>query len=343
MKKNIPLVLLVVMLGLGGCGKACGKKLGTGPEVSSLKLIPNGQNILLGFDWKKMQASPLGDKFQEKFPPEAAPLMKDIQSVTLGMKLPGMGQEPKEMIGVITGKFDEAKVIEVFTQAAQKEGQQLTNEDFNGVKIYSSSKDPTMGMAFLADHAVVGDKENVKKSIGLSKNSGESVEKDSALMALIKGVDTGKMLWAVALIPPGLVPPPSGPEAEAGPAAVFSHIKAIDLALDMAKDLSLDLGIQAATPEDAQQMQTMANSYKTLFGSSLAQKNPDLGKAFNQINIAVEGPRMALSLKLDQATVEQLSKQAAAPATEPPPAMGAPGTEEQAPPPEPPAAPSKDS
>jgi hypothetical protein len=186
----------------------------------------------------------------------------------------------------------------------------------------------------------VGDKENVKKAIDLSKNKGDSVEKDSGLMDLMKSVDTGKMLWAVALIPPGVMP--VTPDAEASPAAVFSHIKAIDLALDMAKDLTLDLGIIATTPADAQQMQTMANSYKTLFGTSLAQKNPDLGKAFDQININLNGARVALSLKLDQATVEQLSKEAAEPNVVPQPGA-APDLEEPAAPPAPPPAPAKDS
>jgi hypothetical protein len=61
----------------------------------------------------------------------------------------------------------------------------------------------------------------------------------------------------------------------------------------------------------------MANSYKSLFGSSLAAKNPNLGKVINQLNIGLEGTRVALNLKLDEATVQELSKQAEAPPVPP--------------------------
>jgi hypothetical protein len=310
MKKYISLVLMMMMVvvGLGACGKACGKKIGGGPEASSLKLIPSGQNLLLGLDWHKLQQSPLGAKFQQKIPPEAVPLLKEVQTFTLGMKLPGMGQEPKELVGIISGELDQAKLLAAFTETAQKEGQEVTTEEYDGVKIYSTSNEPTMGIAFVGEHGVMGDKVNLKKVIDLSKNKGDSVEKDKALMDLMQGVDTGKMLWAVAVVPEGMMP--GGPQAEAGPMGAFSQIKALDLALDLSKDLTLDLGVIAGTPEAAQQMQTMANSYKALFGSSLAAKNPNLGKVLNDLTIGVSGPRVALNLKVDQATVEQLSNQA---------------------------------
>lgn len=349
MKKNIIFICMLVV-SLSGCGKACGKKLGMAPEASALKLIPSGQNLLLGLDWKKLQKSPIGEKIQPKIPPEAAPLMKDIESFTLGMKIPGMGQEPKELVGIISGKLDEAKMVAAFNETAQKEGQQVTTEDYDGIKIYSSSKEPTMGIAFVAGNGVMGDKVNIKKVIDLSKGKGDSVEKDKPLMDLLKGVDTGRMLWAAAIVPEGTMP--GGPQAEAGPMGAFANIKAVDLALDISKDLNLDVGLIAGTPEAAQQMQTMANSYKTLFGSSLAAKNPSLGKAFNDLTIGVNGTRVALNLKLDEATVQELSKQAesaAPPAPDAPMAPDAPlapdappATGETAVPP-PPAPPSQDS
>lgn len=318
MKKNI-IVVLMLVVGLSACGKACGKKLGMAPETSALKLIPSGQNLLLGLDWKKLEASPVGQKIQPKLPAEAAPLLKDIQSFTLGMKIPGMGQEPKELVGIISGQLDEAKMVAAFNETAQKEGQQITTEEYDGIKIYSSSKEPSMGIAFVARNGVMGDKVNIKKVIDLSKGKGDSVEKDTALMDLLKGVDTSRMLWAVAIVPEGTMP--SGPEAQAGPMGAFSQIKAVDVALDIAKGLILDVGLIAGTPEAAQQMQTMANSYKTLFGSSLAAKNPSLGKAFNNLTIGVNGPRVSLNLKLDETTVQDLSQQAESAA---PPAPGVP-------------------
>jgi hypothetical protein len=78
-----------------------------------------------------------------------------------------------------------------------------------------------------------------------------------------------------------------------------------------------------------------------LFGGSLAAKNPNLGKALTQLNITAEGPRVALALKLDEATVRQLSEQADAAGA--PPAPVAPLTDEEQAVPPPAAPPSQDS
>lgn len=310
MQKNILTGLLigVFILGIGGCGKGCAKKPGALPESSVLQLIPSGQNVLMGLDIKRLQESPFGQKIQEKIPPEAAPFIKEIEGVTLGIKVSNVAQEPKEMVGIVTGQIDPVKMLAEFQSSAQKEGQQISDEEYDGVKIYSSSKDPEMGVAFVTDKAVFGDKASIKKVVDLSKHKGDSVEKDKNLLDLVSAVDTKKMIWAVGIIPEGAIPPAG--EQEGSPMGAFSKIKALDLAMDISKDMTIDLGVIAGTPEDAQQMQTMANSYKALFGASLAQKNPNLGKVLNDMSIGVSGPRMALSLKLDEATLEQLSQQA---------------------------------
>lgn len=311
----------IAMIALTGCGKGCLKKGAKLPkeEKEVLNLIPSGKNILIGLNWQKLQGSPLGDKFKEKIPPEISPLFQDIQTVTLGFTIKGMGQQPDDVVGIVRGKIDPAKFLAELKSQAQKEGTEVTSEDYQGVQIHTSPKDPSLGLAFVGDKAVVGNKSGVKQVIDLSKGQGASVEQDKNLMDLLGAVDTGKMLWAVAIVPEGVVPA-GGAGGPGNPMGALAGIKALDLAMDMGKDLSLDLGIIAGTPEDAKQMETMANSYKTLFGTSLAQKDPNMGKILNNLTIGVEGNRVALGLLVDEATVEELSKKAAGP--------GAPGEPE---------------
>ncbi|MDX1386401.1 MAG: hypothetical protein R3257_02345 [bacterium] len=305
---------LMAMMALTGCGKGCAKK---GPKLSTeqkevLKLIPSGKNILIGLNWEKMQDSPLGEKFKEKIPAEVSTFLKDIQGMTLGFTVRGMGQQPDDVVGVITGNLNADKLLSELKAQAEKEGQEVVSEDYQGIQVYTATKDPTMGIAFVAEKLVVGKKTAVKKVIDLSKGQGDSVEKDTHLIELLGAVDTRKMLWAVAIVPEGAIPA-GGAGGPGNPMGALAGIKAIDLAMDMSKDLTVDLGVIAGTPEDAKQMETMANSYKTLFGTSLAQKDPNMGKVLNNLTIGVEGNRVALGLQVDQATVEELSKKAGGP------------------------------
>lgn len=297
---------LVAGIGLAGCGKGCGKA-GVGKQ-EGLTLIPADSNVVLGVNWKKVQDSPLGVKLMEGVPPEAQPFMKDVDNLVLGVKATPMGGAPKDFVGVISGKLDTAALVKQMGDQAQKTGATMTNEDYEGVKIYSTSKDPDIAVAMLESQAVFGSKETVKRALDLAKKKGDSVEKNKDLMALVNGLDKGKMVWAVATIPPGSIP--AGGGGMGNPLSSLDSVKALDLALDYNEGLTLDLGVITGTKEDAQQMMTMANSYKTLFGGSVASKSPELGKILGGLSIDAKENKVVLALKLDKATVEELAAKA---------------------------------
>ncbi|MCE9625330.1 MAG: hypothetical protein K8R69_07770 [Deltaproteobacteria bacterium] len=340
-------VAFVAGLSLAGCGKGCGKQGGGGSQQESLSLIPVDSNIVVGMNWKKIQASPMGAKMMEGVPAEAQPFLKDVDGMTLGMKIEGVERDAKDFVGIVNGKLDSAALIKQMTDQAQKTGTTMNEEDYEGVKIYSTAKEPTFGVAMVGQQAIFGKKDTVKRSLDLAKKKGDSVEKNKAVMDLIGGVDKGKMLWAVAKIPEGMIPAGAG-GGMGNPMSALSSVKAIDLGIDYNENLNIDLGVITGTKEDAQQMMTMANSYKTLFGASLASKSPELGKILGALSIDAKENKVLLALKLDKATVEDLAAKAkaqqaampmggmpdegpgGAPAVPPPP-PGAPGTAESAP------------
>lgn len=298
--------ILFTTLALAGCGKGCGKGGGEAAKKQSFELIPADSNVLIGIDWKKVQASPLGPKMTEGVPANVQPYLKDIDGVVLAMKIQGMERDAKEFIGVVSGKLDPNALQAQLAEHAQKSGTTVQEQVYEGVKIHSTAKEPDFGTAFVGGTAIFGKIETLKKSIDLSNKKGESIEKNAPMMDLVKGVDKGKMVWAVASIPEGSIPAGGA----GNPMASLSSVKAVDLAVDYSKELTVDLGIFAATKEDAQQMMTMANSYKTLFGASLASKSPELGKILSALAIDAKETKVVLTLKLDQATVDDLANKA---------------------------------
>lgn len=302
-------LVLVTTLVLAGCGKGCAKKEVKLPGAETLALIPADNNFVIGIDWKKLSESPLGENMEKQIPSEATPFLKEISGVIMGFNIKGVQNKQKDFVAIVSGKLDSAKILAQITEQVEEEGGTVSDETYDGIKIYLSSKDPQMGMAFVGDQGVIGNKGAIKKVIDLTKKKGNSIEKNQALMDLIKTVDHNKMLWAVGLIPEGMIPS-SQPGGPASPTSSFSGLKALDFSVDYKGDLSLDLGIIAQEEGQAQQMVTMANSYKALFGTSFAQKDPNVGKIFNSITIDQDGNRVAISLKLDKDTVEEISKKA---------------------------------
>jgi len=301
---------LVVGLSLASCGKGCGKQ-GAAGKTESLSLIPSDSNVVIGMNWKKIQDSPLGAKMNQGVPAEVQPFLKDIDGILLGMKVEGVERDAKEMVGIVMGKLDSAAMLKQMNDQAAKSGTTVQTEDYEGVKIYSTAKDAGFGVALLDGQAVFGKKETVKRSLDLAKKKGDSIEKNKPMMDLIGGVDKGKMLWAVATIPEGAIPAGGG-GGMGNPMSALATVKALDLALDYAQNLTLDLGVLTGNNEDAQQIMTMANSYKTLFGASLASKSPELGKILGALSIDAKDNKVVLTLKLDQATVEDLANKAKA-------------------------------
>ncbi|HKY64493.1 MAG TPA: hypothetical protein VJR29_13885 [bacterium] len=300
------LAILMLTVALAGCGKGCRKEAGEAAKKETFTLIPADSNVLIGVDWKKLQASPLGPKMTEGVPADVQPYLKDIDGLVLAMKIQGMERDAKDFLGIVNGKLDPAALQAQLTQHAEKTGTTVQEQTYEGVKIQSTAKEPDFGTAFVEGTAMFGKIETLKKAIDPSKKKGDSIEKNAAIMDLVKGVDKGKMLWAVAAIPEGSIPAGGA----GNPMASLSSVKAVDLALDYAKELTVDLGIFAASKEDAQQMMTMANSYKTLFGASLASKSPELGKILSSLSIDAKESKVVLALKLDQATVEELANKA---------------------------------
>ncbi len=327
---------LALALALTGCGKGCAKKE---TAKGSMQLIPADRNVLVAMNWKKIESSPLGAKIKEGMPPDVAPLIQDIDRVLIGLHIQDAGPKDPNFLAIVSGKLDSAKLIEEMNKQAQKDGVTLSSEDYEGVKIHSTSKSPEVGAAFLDGKGLVGNKDALKKAIDLTKKKGESIESNKMVMDLVGGVDKEKMLWAVGTIPPGAIPGAGGPPQPGNPMGALQSLKAVDLAMDYGDNFMLDVGLVAGNAEDAKQLATMANSYKTLFGGSLAQKDPAFGKLLNGLAIDAKGEKVLLSLKLDKATVDELAKLApaaamgaGAPGGPPPMDMGAPPAPEAFPP-----------
>jgi len=305
------LTALVALMLLSSCGKGCqkgGMGGGGGGKVDPLDVIPASTNLLINLNLKKMQSLPMFADMMKDAPQEAKELSKDVDEAVLALNMRGPAQAPSGL-AIVTGNFDEKKVLTLLDEAAKKAGGEVKKEIFEGKTLYISPKDPNIGMAFLApNQAMWGQVSTLKESILLLSKKGENVRSNKELMELYNKRDTKKMLWGVGLIPPGVTPP-----AQPGdPLASLQGIKAFSLAIDYdTKDLSLDLTANAQDASQAQSLTNLINSYKTIFGASLATQQPAVGQIIQGAQISNQDKSITLSLKISELVLKQLSQMVA--------------------------------
>jgi|GEM_PF-2560998 len=331
--------LLLSLTLLTACGKACqkggglGGLTGIGGKTDPLDIFPEKNNFLLSINVKKLSTLPIYADMMKDAPPEAKDLSTQVDEAMISLNLRGPTEKPSGL-AVMTGSFDEKKALTVMEEAAKKQGTgEVKKEIFEGKTIYTSPKDPNLGMAFLSPHQVIwGQMADLKEALTLAKTKGPSIRSNKELMELYEKRDSKKLLWGAGIIPPSAM---EGAANQPGsPMASLQGLKSFSINVDYDnKDLSINWTGNTQEPSQAQNMVNLINSYKTIFGASLAAQQPLWGEALQGMQITSQEKSIALGLKLSEALLKEISQQFAKSKAGAP--MAAPAPEPAAPPPVP--------
>lgn len=303
-------VLLSLSL-LSSCGKGCGKG-GGGAQIDPLDLIPANNNFLIAVNWKKFTGLPFFGEISKDMPVEAKQLSSDVENLLIALSIRGPS-EPPSGIAFVTGNLDEKKVIPLLEDAAKKNGGgELKKETVEGKTVYVSPKDPNIGLVLLSPHqAVWGQMANVKEALGMLAKKGTSVRSNKELVDLYNGRDPKKLLWGGGIIPQGAMPPSANPGQPGDPMTALQNLKAFSLGIDYDKELTIDWVGQAIDAAQAQNLANLINSYKSIFGATLAAQQPMWGQVIQGSQISNQDKAIKISLKLSEELVKQLSEQLA--------------------------------
>lgn len=293
---------------IAACGKGCNKGGGSSAQMDALSIIPANNNLLLGINWKKLTGTPFFQEASKDMPAEAKEISKDVNDAIVAIGMRGSAAQPPSGLAIVSGNFDENKIVGLITEAAKKQGAgEVKKETVEGKTIYLSAKDPNIGMVFISpNQAAWGQVATLKESLALLNKKGDSVKSNKELMDLFNKRDANKLLWGAAILPP----PPAGQAAQAGdPMAALQSLKAFSLGVDYNnKDLTIDWSGNTQDAAQAQNLVNMVNSYKTIFGATLASQQPALGQVIQGAQISNQDKSITISLKLNDEVLKQLSQ-----------------------------------
>jgi hypothetical protein len=321
-KKMLVLTLVLVALLLA---PACKKKAqGQLNSEALLAMVPEGPTMLMAFNFQQFAALNLFDKtikedwqknakagkafkdYQDFVNQTGIDLQKDVYGV-VGAVYGSFDNTNPEAVGIVNLKYDADKLLAVF-----KKNQVVTAEEkYRDRSIFTlKNEDATkdMRLAFLTKTAIViGSPLQLKKTIDLNMQGGNSVLKTAALMKYADKMDKKSLFWlVVGSIPAKMKEAPAGGMMPVD----LSKAEAFTAFADYKnKTLSGELRLISNNEAGNKQIVDMLNGLKSL-GAMGAAKEPDLGQLLNGIQLSSAADHIKLTFSLPEDLMNRLGAKA---------------------------------
>ncbi|MCM8532883.1 MAG: hypothetical protein NE330_17070 [Lentisphaeraceae bacterium] len=283
--------------------------------VENDKYIPATCNTLMGFNIEKIVTIPaLKEVLKDENNKELKEMRsfglapEEMSSILIGMNSEAAAANPTEfdkdpeviIIAKMKTPVDTKKIIE----GAKKEKVEIKEVSYKKTPVTLMKKDgKTMAMTKLGDNLLaIGGTKMIKRAILLK--TGASTENVSSKSHLMKNIKNDKMIWAVGTLPP--MPKPGPNEPMANPAAgAAEQIKGFAVDGDYEKEATLNVSLMCKSDQGAAQLSAMAQLF-----IGMATSSPESPLKPDALKMSTEGANILFTLKLDQETLDKMTKMA---------------------------------
>jgi hypothetical protein len=296
-----------------------------GPMPAQALLFPADARYVMGFDVKRLTASPFYARYgaQKGMRPESLAQIeektgldpaRDIDTIVIAGAETGRGAVPG--IALVTGRFDLYKL----GRSLETEGK-VRGYNHDGVTVYAYKEEGprATAIAFLDDSSLLfGQKERVEAAVS-SRTRGEAPLRGNAvLLALVEKVRPGSTFWMVgdqsllAGMPSSIPAPGAAGGGEGGGATIsLPALRTITVTGDLDPQVSLDLTGEAADEPAARNLADVVRGFVALM-SLQAQQKPELQALASAFNVATEQNRVLVTARIPYAMIDSLSAKAKA-------------------------------
>jgi hypothetical protein len=327
------IVALGVVAGLGAL-YFDSARAAVGPLPGEGLALPADTQFVMGFDVKRLVASPVWERYAERrsMRPEALQRLeswtgldpaRDIDQIVVA----GRGRQGKTLpppLVMAMGRFDLEKLGLTLDKAEDGSTSQL-----QGVTLFSMEKKGVSSTLALLDAGTLlfGPTERVKAVVA-SRSKGETpLRQNTTLLGLVESVKPGATFWMVgdesllAGMPKG-IPAPGMGGADAMASMNLPPLRSLVLTGDLGPQLSLSLTGVAADEEAATKLADVVRGFVALM-SLQAQQKPELAELASAFNISTETNKVLINARIPYELLEALQ-----PKKKEPPAEAEPGTDE---------------
>ncbi len=325
MRKAAALGLVVLAIaGFIACGKKASTQAGSATAEALLNLLPRDINGVMVFDMQGLMATETADKAladeknkekYEAFVKESGiDPKKDIYFLVIGLS-GQLGKEAANMEGVFLAnlRYDKDLLLaKLREQAGKEDGQEIREETYNGVTLYSGVEAETKGGpavgAFLDEsNIILGSDAAVKGVIDIMQGRGEGLAKNADMQKIITAANTKALIWGGFAVPPDAMK-----EAVASNPMLQSleGITGLVLSFDYRnRALSAEIKGLGGDAEKNKNLADMLTGFKAM-GGAAAASNPELGEVLNRVEVGAGADYVSISANIPQDLLDKLQKSA---------------------------------
>jgi hypothetical protein len=231
---------------------------------------------------KQLKEEDAQEKYQEFVQETGIDPKKDIYFLAAGLSK-GLGEKKQEGVVILNLKYDKEALL---AKVKEEEGE-LSEEDYNGITLYSWGDDKEKAGAFLDDsNIILGSKETVKTAIDTYQRKTENVLKNQELVSLITKTNKEAIFWGAMLIPPEAMKKATSQNPML---STFEAITAAALYFDYkSKNIIAEIKVVSEDETKNKQIVDALNGFKAM-GAMAAAKEPEVGELLDKIEIS-SGP-----------------------------------------------------
>ncbi len=310
--------LALVIVGSGGCS-SCGAG-GAGGAKEDVALVPKETDVILSANMKRMRNTAMWRKLldvRDESPSAKKDMAEFVQKCGLDPfqhidsafaafpHTSPAGDSGKEFALILRGTFSEAKLVECARDQAKKDGNELAESEYNGKKLYTSTKSGQQAFATFLDPKTIalGGKEWIKKVVDLAGGkSQESAKQNEALNALIKRTKVADGLWGVGTVPQATRDQLKNDPNLSSAASMKDVFGSIDFAAGLTADLNVDTGAEA----DAQDLVKKITDQITEARKNAQVMMMGLGSFLDGIKVEAKQATFHATVTLNQQQVDDL-------------------------------------
>jgi hypothetical protein len=279
------------------------------PDQAILKLFPAETRGVAFIDAAALRNTPLGQEFiaQGNFVPRQPKLAEfmaatgfsfrdDVDRVTMGR------MQNRRMLFVIEARYDKFKVERYLADHVTR------LETHMGRTIYED-RDLDFGVTFIDSLVIAGYSEAVKKAVEQASLPASNVALNSDLLADIRAFDAGSQVWGAGEFHYEELPIAQLPPQAAGAGPVLEILKTLQ---GGTYRMRVDTGIHAratanfTTADSAKGLAALAQGMIALTKVRVAEKNPDMLRALDGIQVSNSGTQMIVDIEQPGELVKKL-------------------------------------
>ncbi len=314
MKKNITLlaIVLMVMAGFTSCTKSVAPKAGNAQAENMLKLLPVDADGVFFIDLERAMETEFAKKtivededIQAFIEQTGIDPVEDLFFLAGAVTQKGSEEEKEQVAVILNLNYVKDNLLNLITEKAQEEGQEISETDYEGHTIYGMwEDDKEISFAFIDESNILfGDKTQAQSILDVIDKKKENFTSNETLADLVGKTDKEAIFWGAILFAPDSL----DEMTEDNPMLQdLKNLQAASLAFNYKNQAVIaDIKLMGGDETKNKNLADFLTGIKGLAGM-MAAESPEIGELMNAISITSGPENVQISANISEELLNKL-------------------------------------